>query len=165
MSKKTIWAIVAVAVLVVVGAVFWVNANKEKNVEGTLMEIMAKVYAGISEENLPGGLANIQLNAENAQYYIGTTEVDYKEAMASESMIGSIPHSVVLVRLNDAKDAAEAVAKIKENVNPRKWICVQASNVVVESKGDLVVLIMCDTEMTQPGQELAPKLEANFNNL
>ena len=80
-------------------------------------------------------------------------------------MMSSQPHSVVLVRLNDAKDAADAVAQIKEKVNPRKWICVEASNVVVKSKGDLVILIMSDAEGVPTEQHLAPVLEANFNNL
>jgi len=105
------------------------------------------------------------IDTEGVEYYLGTKDVSFKEALVSEPMIGSIPHSVVLVRLNDAKDADAAVTKIKENANPRKWICVEASNVVVKSKGDLVILIMSDTEITPAEEHLAPKLEANFNNL
>ena len=41
----------------------------------------------------------------------------------------------------------------------------EASNVVVKSKGDLVILIMADTEMTTSEEAIAPKLEANFDNL
>ena len=167
MSKKLIWTIVAVVAVVAVAvvAVVFLKPETEANVEGTLEEIMAKVYAGILEENLPMGLTNMPVDAESIEYYLGTADISFKEALVSEAMVGSIPHSVVLVRLNDAKDADDAVAKIKDNANPRKWICVEASNVVVESKGDLVILIMCDTEMTPAGQELAPKLEANFKNL
>ena len=165
MSKKLIWTIVAVvAVVAVVCAVVFLKPKTEANVEGTLEEIMAKVYAGISEENLPM-LGQMPVDAESAEYYLGTAEVSFKEALVSEPMMGSIPHSVVLVRLNDAKDADAAVAKIKESVNPRKWICVEASNVVVKSKGDLVVLIMSDAEGVPVEQHLAPTLEANFNNL
>ena len=158
MSKKLIWTIVAVvAVVAVVCAVVFLKPKTEANVEGTLEEIMAKVYAGIPAENLPM-LGQMPVDSENVEMFLGTTEVSFKEALVSEPMIGSIPHSVVLVRLNDAKDADAAVAKIKASANPRKWICVEASNVVVESKGDLVVLIMSN-------EQLAPTLEANFNNL
>ena len=38
-------------------------------------------------------------------------------------------------------------------------------NVIVKSKGDLVILIMADTEMTTEEEAIAPKLEANFDNL
>lgn len=159
MSKKVLWtiiAVVAVVAIAVVAVVFLKPA--EKNVEGTLEDIMAKVYAGISEENLPMMLGNIPVDSENVEGFLGTTEVSYKEAIASESMVGSIAHSVVLVRMNDAKEAAAAVEKIKASVNPRKWICVEASNVIVKSKGDLVILIMSN-------ETLAPTLEANFDNL
>jgi len=166
MSKKLIWTIVAVVAVIAVAvvAVVFLKPKAEANVEGTLEEIMAKLYAGIPAENLPM-LAQIQLDAETVESFLGTAEVSFKEALVSEPMIGSIPHSVVLVRLNDAKDADAAVAKIKESANPRKWICVEASNVVVESKGDLVVLIMSDAEGVPTEQHLAPTLEANFNNL
>ena len=166
MSKKLIWTIVAVVAVVAVAvvAVLFLKPKTEANVEGTLEEIMAKLYAGIPAENLPM-LGQMPVDSENVEMFLGTTEVSFKEALVSEPMIGSIPHSVVLVRLNDAKDADAAVAKIKESVNPRKWICVEASNVVVESKGDLVILIMSDTEVTPAAEHLAPKLEANFNNL
>ena len=169
MSKKLIWTIVAVVAVVAVAvvAVVFLKPKTEANVEGTLEEIMTKLYAGISEDNLPmlGQMPVDSTDPDSVAYYLGTSEVSFKEALVSEPMIGSIPHSVVLVRLNDAKDAADAVAKIKASANPRKWICVEASNVVVESKGDLVVLIMSDAEATPVEQHLAPVLETNFNNL
>ena len=159
MSKKVLWTIIAVVAVVAIAVVAVVFLKPvEKNVEGTLEDIMAKVYAGISEENLPMMLGNIPVDSENVEGFLGTTEVNYKEAVASESMVGSIAHSVVLVRMNDAKEADAAVETIKANVNPRKWICVEASNVAVKSKGDLVILIMSN-------ETLAPTLEANFDNL
>ena len=156
MSKKVIWTIVAV--LAIAAVVFFLGGKTVKNVEGTLEELMTKVYEGISEDNLPMMLGNIEVNSENVEGFLGTTEVNYKEALASESMVGSIAHSVVLVRMNDAKEAAAAVETIKAKVNPRKWICVEASNVVVKNTGDLVILIMSN-------ETLAPSLEANFDNL
>ena len=165
MSKKKI-ALIVVAVVVVIAAVVAavVLLKPEANVEGTLEEIMTKVYAGIPQEELPGSLANTPVEGEMVEYFLGTTEVTFKEALASEPMMSSQPHSVVLVRLNDAKDAEAAVAKIKEGVNPRKWMCVEAKNVIVESKGDLVILIMADSE-GQTTAEVAPRLKANFGGL
>ena len=159
MSKKLI--IIIVAVVLVIAAVIGVLAltsKGEQNVEGTLEDIMTNLYAGISEDNLPMGLSNMEVNSENVESFIGTTNVKYTEALANESMVGSIAHSVVLVRLEDSQDPIVAVEEIKNNVNPRKWICVEASNVVVKSRGNLVLLIMSN-------EELAPKLEANFDNL
>ena len=167
MSKKKI-AIIAVAVVVVIAAVVAavVLLKPEANVEGTLEEIMAKVYAGFGEDELPmlGDMPVDLTDKDAVEYYLGTSELSIKEALVREPMIGAIPHSVVLVRLNDAKDAEAAVAKIKEKANPRKWICVEAKNVVVDSIGDLVILIMVDSE-SQTTPEIAPKLTANFGGL
>ena len=158
MNKTLKIIIILVAVLLGIGMIAILVPKQEKNIEGTLDEIMTKVYAGIAEENLPMMLTNMEVTSETVEYYIGTADVDFKEALVSESGVGAIAHSVVLVRLNDAKDAEDAVAKIKENADPRKWICVEASNVIVKSKGDLVILIMSN-------EELAPKLDANFEGL
>ena len=159
MSKKLIIIIVAVVVVIatIIG-ILLIAGNGEKNIEGTLEDIMTKLYANIGEENLPMGLSNMEINSENVESFIGTTNVKYTEALANESMVGSIAHSVVLVRLDDSQDPTAAVEEIKNNVNPRKWICVEASNVAVKSKGDLVILIMSN-------ETIAPTLEANFDNL
>ena len=117
---------------------------------------MTKLYEGISEEEKPMMLDNIELNSENFEYY-AFADVKYKEAIASEAMTGATPHSVVLIRLENAKDSEQVVKEIKEKANPRKWICVEAENTYVVSKGDLVVLIMSN--------ELAPKIKENFEKL
>jgi len=135
-----------------------VGCGKEKNenIEGSLEDIMTKLYEGIKEEEKPMMLENKTLTEEDFKYY-AFADIKYKEAIASESMTGSTPHSVVLIRLEDSKDAEAAVKEIKDNANPRKWICVEAENVYVLNKGDLVVLIMSN--------ELAEPIKTNFENL
>ena len=160
MSKndmKTKIIIVAVIVVAIVVAILF-KSMVGKNVGGTLEQIMGKLYKNIPPQNLPMMLDNIEVTAENVESFIGRSDIKFKEGLANESMTGSIAHSIVLLRLEDAKEAADVVAKIKESADPRKWICVQASNVAVRSKGDLVMLIMTN-------ESLAPSLEANFKSL
>lgn len=165
MNKKII-AIIAVVIVVVV-AIFGIrciNKNKAKtnvtqdNVNGSLSEIMDKLYAGIPEDELPM-LEKTEVTPENVEYYLGTTEIDYKEALASEPMMTSIAHSVVLVRTKEGANTKEIAQKIKNSVNPRKWICVgvEDDEVKVETKGNLIVLVM----LTENGD----KVVDNFNNL
>lgn len=159
MLKKILIPVgIVVVIAAIIVAVVLLKPGKVKNIEGTLEEIMTKIYARIAEDELPMMLTNMEVTSETAEYYLGTADLDFKEALVSESGVGSIAHSVVLVRLNDASKAEETVTKIKENADPRKWLCVEASNVVVKSKGDLVILIMSN-------EDLAPKLEANFEGL
>ncbi len=130
--------------------------TKNKNIEGSLEDIMTKLYDGIKEEEMPMMVENIPLNEENFKAF-AFADVKYKEALASESMVGSVAHSVVLIRLEDASKTEEVVKEIKEKADPRKWICVEAENVYVLNKGDLVVLIMSN--------ELANPIKTNFENL
>ena len=148
-----------IILLMAVCMTFLFTGCGSKNVEGSLEEIMTKVYANVADDEKPMGLANTEVTDENIEYYLGTSDIEYKEALASESMTGSIAHSVVLVRTKENADVEAIKTKIKENVNPRKWICVgvEEDEVIVKSKGDLIILIM-----TQTGKE---KIEKGFDNL
>lgn len=125
-------------------ALFLVTGCGNKNIEGKLEDIMAKLYVDIPEDNRPGGLTNMEITDDNIESFIGTDDVEYVEAIASESMMGSIAHSVVLVRVKDASKVEEYKKEILEDVNPRKWICVgvEKDEVIVESKGDLIMVVI-----------------------
>ena len=129
-----------------------------KNVEGTLEEIMTKVYSTLGEDETPMMLTNIEITEENAEMYLGTSNIEFESALASESATGSIAHSVVLLRVKNNADVERIEEMIEENVNPRKWICVEAEEVEVESKGNLIILVM-STETT------TDKIIAQFNKL
>ncbi len=131
------------------------------NVNGSLEEIMEKVYADIPESERPMMLMNTEVNDENIEYYLGTKDIEYEEALASESGVGSIAHSVVLVRVKDNANVEQIKEKIENNVDPRKWICVgvEKDDVIVESEGNLIILIMVEDEKTRE------KLEDAFDNL
>ena len=132
-----------------------------KNVEGSLEDIMTKVYQDIPDEERPMGLTNTEVTDENVEYYLGTSDIEYESALASESMIGSIAHSTVLVRVKENSDIESVKTKIKENVDPRKWICVgvEEDDVIIKNKGDLIIVIIVEDEATRS------KLDAGFNNL
>ena len=111
------------------------------NVEGSLEELMTKMYSDIKEDERPM-VANTEVTSENIEYYLGTSDIEYEEALASEPMMSSIAHSVVLVRLPDGQNAEEFASKMRSNADPRKWICVEAEAVKVSTKGNLVLLVM-----------------------
>ena len=147
----------------------------EKNVKGELTYIMESVYkemyADVSEDERPMlATVNVLEKTEDmtdedvkaqVEYAIGTTDIEYKEIYESKPMIGSIAYSVVLVRMEENADIEAAKKAIKENVNPRKWICAEVAeeDVIVKSKGDLIILIMVENET------LREKIEEGFDNL
>lgn len=137
------------------------TACGNKNIEGTLEDLMTKVYINVSDENKPMMLMNTEVNEENIEYYLGSTDIEYERALASESGVGSIAHSVVLVRLKDNANIESIKTKIKEHINPRKWICVgvEEKDVIVENKGNLIILILVEDKNTRE------TILEGFNNL
>ena len=146
--------------LLVVGALLMFTGcsnSKTQNLTLTPTEIVAKMYEGFGEEELPM-LGEKELIAEELEYNLGLTELDFVEGTVSEPMMGSIAHSVVVVRVKDGVDVAKTVEDIKAKVNPRKWICVEAETVLVESKGDIIVLVMSNNDT-------ATRMMENFKKL
>lgn len=154
LKKISLIIIMLVMALVVTGCG---NAN----IEGSLEEIMEKVYADIPEDQRPMMLMNTEVTSENVEYYLGSKDIEFEEALASEPGIGSIAHSVVLVRTKDNADIEAIKDTIEDTINPRKWICVgvEEDDVIVESKGNLIILIMIEDETTRE------KIEDAFENL
>ena len=151
--KKLSKIVVVMMAFVMMLSITGCGEKKEKNLEGTLSELMRELYkgAGINEEEDFMFLEDKEVTEENLSYYLGVKELDYKEALASESMVGSTAHSIVLVRMNKGADIEQAKKDIKEKVDPRKWICVG-----VEDE-NVIVLIM--------NNDYAKKLSESFKEL
>ena len=150
---------VIIMVLTITIAIGLSGCNKKtENVEGTLKDLMTNVYKEVSDDEKPMMLQNIELTEDNIENYLGTTDIEFVEGLASESEVGSIAHSVVLLKVDDNADTESIKTKIKDSVNPRKWICVEAEKVIVKSKRNLIILIMSSND-------LAEKLETGFDNL
>ena len=139
------------------------GCGEEKNLDMSLEDIMTSLYADIPEDERPmlGNINVLQDVPDNVEYYIGTTDIEYEEILASEPMMGSIAHSVVLVKMKDGADIETAKTKIAEGVNPRKWICVEVpeEDVIVKNKGNIIILIMVKDET------IRSKVEKGFDNL
>lgn len=153
--KKTLLLIMALAtVLSLTACKGSVNQNdhtKSANLEGNLEEIMAKLYETADLEDdfrnyVENGTMNEEVTSERAEYFLGKADIEFEEALASEPMIQPGAYSLVLVRAKDGADIEKIETDIKENINPNKWICVGVSeeNIIVDSIGDIVFLVMSD---------------------
>ena len=111
-------------------------------VTGNLEELMEKIYKDTKLE-FPGTQIT-EITPENVEYFLGTSDVKYDEAIGSEPMMSSQAHSVVLLRASEGADIEAIKTKIKENVDGRKWICVEVEeqNIITDNIGNLVILIM-----------------------
>ena len=67
------------------------------------------------------------------------------EAAVFEPMIGSIAFSMVMVRVSPEVGIQTVAEEMKSGIDPRKWICVEADDMLVTGYGDVVMLIMLDS--------------------
>src|SRR5699024_10962252 len=77
---------------------------------------------------------------------------DITDAAVYESMIGSIAFSMVTVRVAEGADSKAVAEAMKAGIDPRKWICVSADDVMVAGYGDVVMFIMVDTGLDLTAQ-------------
>ena len=147
---------IALCLVLAMAATLFVGcaAKKTATLEGTPAEIIEKIYAQKSVEFAP-----MTLTPDDPDYgamwdwfsYTGLTNGDsIKEAAVSEPMMGSIPFSLVVVRVNENADTKAVAEEMKNNIDTRKWICVEAGDLQVAGYGDVVMLIMVgeDTGLT-----------------
>lgn len=144
--KKLVVILLAVATLLtVVGC----QKKEEPFKDITMEELLQKVYDGVKTD-FPA-LMTTAITTENQEWFLGAEKLDYKEAIASEPMISAIAYSVCLIRMNEGADIEAAKQAIKSGVNPAKWICVQVdpANVVIDSAGDVIIVVMSNNLVTE----------------
>lgn len=76
-------------------------------------------------------------------------------AVVSESAIGSQAYSLVLVRVADGVDAAQVADQMAAGIDPRKWVCVTADDIMVGSAGNIAMLVMVDSQLDISAQSIA----------
>ncbi len=127
-----------------------------KHVDGTMEELLNKVIEIEPVEFMGMAMAlDLTDTSEDGLWMVknftGLDNADsITEAAAYEPMMGSIPYSMVMVRTTEGADVAAVAEGMKNGIDQRKWICVEADDLQVVSFGDVVMLIMVgsDTGMT-----------------
>lgn len=125
--------------------------NESGNLEGSLEDILDKIYETAEldkqfREYIETGLMLTEINEENCAYHLGKEGIEFEEAIASVPIISPSAYELDLVRVKDGADIEKIKADIKENVDPRKWVCVgiDPENVIVDSIGDVIIVILSD---------------------
>ena len=139
------------------------NANTETeapteaalNLNGTMEELVNQVVEANPVEFM-GGIMPVDLTDTSEdglwaiKYFTGLENAEQiTDVAVYEPMMGSIPFSLVMVRTT--ADATKTLAEsMKNGIDTRKWICVEADDLKVAAFGDVVMLIMVgsDTGLT-----------------
>lgn len=80
------------------------------------------------------------------KYYTGLDNADQiTEVSVYEPMMGSIAFSMVMVRVAPNAGSKTVAEAMKAGIDTRKWICVEADDLLVAGYADMVMLIMVDS--------------------
>ena len=119
--------------------------NAGGNKEGDTMDLTAmvdKLYEGINADNMPMVMTQeVPADAFEGVFFIPA--VEGATGVMSEPMMSSIAHSVCLLRVAEGTDVEATRAAIEANMNPRKWLCVEAEKSGVIANGNTILLVMC----------------------
>ena len=126
--------------------------------EGTMEENVLKVME-IAPVEFMGGTMPVDLTDTSEDglwaitYFTGLSSAEsITDVCVYEPMMGSQAFSLVMVRVAEGQDAQKVAQQMKDNIDPRKWICVMANEVMAAGYGDTVMFIMLDSEMKLSAQ-------------
>ena len=143
------------AVLLVFGLAACAGSPAESNAKPgdtmTLQDILTSITKDVAD--LPD-TETTALTKDNFEYFAFTAMPDGVEAIAANA----VAHSVVLMRAQDAETAKKLAADVEANLNPAKWVCVEAEKTAVLVHNCTVLLVMSWSNVTDA-------LTANFNAL
>ena len=130
------------------------GGNAAGSVEGTPAEIIEKIYEQYPVADLPLGTIEIDLaDADAVKMFTGLDSAEkITEAAAFEPMMGSMAFSMVLVRVTEGADSKAVAESMKSGIDTRKWICVEANDLKVAGFGDVVMLIMVNSDSGMTAQ-------------
>ena len=109
--------------------------------------IIESIYAQKAPEFMIGFMP-VDLNDKDSYTtYLGLEDISaIKEVAVSESMIGAQAYSLVVARVNEGENANEIAEKMKNGINPRKWVCVEADDIKYTAIGDLICFCMISSQ-------------------
>ena len=120
------------------------------SVSGTMEELLNKTIEQRPVEFM-GGVIPVDLtdSSEDGLWalksYTGLEDAaKITDAAAYEPMMGSMAFSMVMARVAPEADAKTVAEAMKSGIDTRKWICVEANDLLVAGYGDVVMLIMLD---------------------
>ena len=123
--------------------------------EQEVLDTLQQLVAGAADDIM---CDNTIITADQYPYYLFIDYIDGSIAASASAMIGSIAHSVVLLKLPEDADVAAVAADIEANMDPRKWICVEAEATMVKTSGQYVLMAMSS-------QEIVDAISANFDTV
>ena len=122
-------------------------AEEEAVIELSAMETLLNAIVEIQPVEFMGMAMPVDLaDVDAVKYFTGLASAEsVREAAVFEPMIGSIAFSMVAVQVAEGADAEAVAEAMKAGIDTRKWICVEANDLLTATSGDIALLVMVDS--------------------
>lgn len=150
---KKIIAMILVAVMALSMIACGNKGADKAPLEGTMEENVNKIME-IAPVEFMGGMMPVDLTdtSEDGKwalsYFTGLQSADsITDVAVYEPMMGSQAFSLVMVRTAEGADPKAVAEEMKNNIDPRKWICVGADEIMAAGYSDTVLFVMLDSQL------------------
>ena len=114
-------------------------------------KLIEAIYANHAAIDLP--LMSMVVDLTDADFLAANTGLasaeNVTEVVMNESMIGAQPYSMVVVKVAEGADAAAVAQEMFDNINQRKWVCVEADTKIAAYTEDAVMLFMVGSDFAE----------------
>ena len=140
--------------VVLAGVIFVVTSNNESKTNETLQtagdikKMLKTIYKNLANE-LPE-LTTEEINLKESELVESLTGLkstdDINTLVVSEPVMGSQALEVAVIKTREKADITSMMQNIKDNVNMRRWICVSAEKLYIVNSGDVIFMVMADSD-------------------
>ena len=139
------------------------TVDKVESAEDAKNFIGGNVYS-LCKDVLPMYTETMILSTEDMDsitYNTGLTDVSgINDILISESMVGSIAYSLVMLR-TDGSNTEEIQTALGNSINPAKWICVSADKVASIVLDNDIILVMGSSDQVDAIMDAVTKAAAD----
>lgn len=122
--------------------------------QSEMAALISDIYANhgpleLMVETFPNEYMPQEMVMESITYYTGLADGSkVAEVAISEPMMGQA-YSLVLVKVAEGADAAEVAKEMFDNIDQRKWICVEADTKTAACTEDVAFLFMVNSDFAE----------------
>ena len=140
--------------VVLAGVIFAITSNKESKTNETLQtagdikKMLETIYKNLADE-LPE-LTTEEINLKESELVESLTGLkstdDINTLIVSEPVMGSQALEVAVIKTKEKTDNEAMMKNIKDNVDMSRWICVSAEKLYIVNSGDVIFMVMADSD-------------------
>ena len=153
-NKKIIISCVVIGLVLLAGvAIVLTNSNKTKTNEklqnvSDIKNMLKTIYNNLGD-NIPS-LDTDEISTDDTEMVKSLTGLETTDMIdsivVSQPMMNAQALEVAVIKTRENANINNMMDEIKNNVNMNRWICVSADKLYIASSGDVIFMVMADSD-------------------